>query len=59
MKADLKTISNYKENYQIDESNPEEVFNFCRYIEHGFTKLKGSENRPQLNTSTLISAITN
>ncbi|CCP04475.1 putative asparagine synthetase B2 [Erwinia amylovora Ea644] len=59
MKADLKKISNYKENYQIDESNPEEVFNFCRYIEHGFTKLKGSENRPQLNTSTLISAIAN
>jgi asparagine synthase (glutamine-hydrolysing) len=54
MKDDLKLFSSYKENHQIDESNPEELFNFCRYIEHGFIKLEGSTIRPQLNTSNLV-----
>ncbi|MGV8001688.1 asparagine synthase-related protein [Photorhabdus temperata subsp. temperata] len=53
MLADLKTLANYKNDYQIDESNPEEVFNFCRYVEHGFIRLEGSSQRPQLNTSHL------
>ena len=51
--ADLKLFTAYKNDYQIDEFNPEEVFNFCRYIEHGFIRLAGSEHRPQLNTNML------
>ncbi|MBH2760538.1 asparagine synthetase B family protein [Serratia ureilytica] len=54
MKEDLKLFATYKERYQIDESNPEELFNFCRYISYGFIKLEGSTIRPQLNTSKLV-----
>jgi len=38
----------------LDKTNLEEVYNFCRYHEFGFSRLKESKIRPQLNTSALV-----
>jgi asparagine synthase (glutamine-hydrolysing) len=32
----------------------EEVYNFCRFWEYGFSRLNGCHRRPQLNTSHLV-----
>lgn len=53
---DLRLFSTYRNRYSIDESDVEELFNVCRYIEHKFDRLEGSICRPQLNTSKLIAS---
>jgi asparagine synthase (glutamine-hydrolysing) len=52
-RADLKILAAYRNSYIIDESDVEEVFNFCRYVEFGFIRLDKSMSRPQLNTRNL------
>jgi asparagine synthase (glutamine-hydrolysing) len=51
--ADLEVVKAHSELYQLDLTNLEEVFNFARFVEAGFTKLRLNPVRPQLNTSNL------
>jgi asparagine synthase (glutamine-hydrolysing) len=53
--ADVNTVRPYCKTYQLDMTDPEEVYNFARYVEFGFTAIKLSPIRPQLNTSALRS----
>lgn len=53
-KADYEFALSQQENYKINLSNIEEIYNFCRFSELSFVKLDGSNLRPQLNTSQLI-----
>jgi asparagine synthase (glutamine-hydrolysing) len=37
----------------VDIDNPEEVYNFARYVEYGFHRLASERPRPQLNVTAL------
>ncbi len=51
--ADLEQIRPYVSNSGLDGLDEEIVFNFARFVELGYVKLAGYEDRVQLNTKAL------
>lgn len=57
---DLRVAQEHASLFGLDSTNIEEVYNFSRYLQHGFTCLTGCNERPQLNTMQVkpLSALT-
>jgi asparagine synthase (glutamine-hydrolysing) len=49
--ADRATTEAFAPAFAVDPGDPEELYNFARFVEAGFHRLEGSRARPQLNTS--------
>jgi len=51
--CDLKIALEMSE-YKLDQKNNEEIYNFARFHEFGYTRCVGFDNRPQLNTALVL-----
>ncbi len=49
--ADAEVASTIGQRFGVSMRNDEEVYNFARYVEAGFHRLRGADRRPRLNTS--------
>jgi len=48
---DLKLAQEFMPEYKLDLNNNEEIYNFSRFHEFGYTRCVGFDKRPQLNTA--------
>lgn len=55
---DLRLARTHASEFSLNAADPEEVYNFCRFREHGFHRLAGARERLQLNTSHLSAGAT-
>ncbi len=54
LQNDRDLVNSIGKDFGLIEADQEEIYNFSRYIEYGFGRLKNSRSRPQLNTSQLV-----
>ncbi len=57
MQNDLELTQAIGRDFGLIDPNQEEIYNFSRYIEYGFGRLKNNQTRPQLNTSQLVKSL--